>query len=180
MTQGCETTGSADGIAQESCHWSQLCEHRDTEVRKTVNRAGVRIHVRQCMRCGRSLGQVKRIGIAAPFDQELLDLVVAEYTAFHESRVRRWQEEEAARLNQREERRRRRQREYEQYLSGPVWRRKRALVMRRCDGVCEACGVEEATQVHHVAYPENFGEEPLWDLRGVCRSCHRLIHGRAG
>jgi 5-methylcytosine-specific restriction endonuclease McrA len=77
----------------------------------------------------------------------------------------------------RERERQQRRSDYYQYIQGSVWRRKRALALRRCHGVCESCGEAPATQVHHTAYPEDFGDEPLWDLRGVCRRCHELIHG---
>jgi 5-methylcytosine-specific restriction endonuclease McrA len=103
--------------------------------------------------------------------------VQQEYQAWVDARARRYQMQMNERVIAREREREQRRSDYYQYIQGSVWRRKRALVLRRCHGVCESCGEAPATQVHHTVYPENFGDEPLWDLRGVCRPCHELIHG---
>jgi hypothetical protein len=83
---------------------------------------------------------------------------------------------EAAIAHQRGERSRAWWHAYDAYLKSPNWQRKRQLVMKRCGGVCESCGELPADHVHHLVYPETFGEEPLWTLRGVCVPCHRIIH----
>ena len=158
-------------------HWSWECSHEQCEVRSKVNAAGVLTHVRQCMRCGRSLGAVKRVGDAPAFDVELRDRVEQDYRSWSDARARRYQMQMNERVIARERERQQRRSDYYQYIQGSVWRRKRALALRRCHGVCESCGEAPATQVHHTAYPEDFGDEPLWDLRGVCRRCHELIHG---
>ena len=63
------------------------------------------------------------------------------------------------------------------YLRSPAWRRRKATVLARCDWQCEArlegC-TGTATQVHHTSY-EHYGNEPLWDLRGVCDACHAVL-----
>ena len=63
---------------------------------------------------------------------------------------------------------------YRTYLLSDAWKAKRALVMRRCDGTCEGCGVAEATDVHHLHYRHLFNEL-LFELVGLCRKCHDRI-----
>jgi 5-methylcytosine-specific restriction endonuclease McrA len=65
---------------------------------------------------------------------------------------------------------------YHRYLRSSVWQVKRQLVLDRCGGFCESCGQYDAEHVHHLKYPETFGLEPLWDLRAVCKPCHKIIH----
>lgn len=63
---------------------------------------------------------------------------------------------------------------YTAYLTSPEWTAKRALVLKRCGGVCEGCGVSPATEVHHHHYDHLF-EEFLFELVGLCHSCHERI-----
>ena len=65
---------------------------------------------------------------------------------------------------------------YNGYLESDVWKAKRRLVLLRENGVCEACREEKATVVHHETYA-NVGQEPLFELRAVCDSCHEALHG---
>lgn len=64
---------------------------------------------------------------------------------------------------------------YHHYLQSPVWKRKHDSVLSRAGGMCEACGYEHATQVHHLTYT-NVGKEPLFDLVAVCEECHDVLH----
>lgn len=63
---------------------------------------------------------------------------------------------------------------YEVYLATPVWKARRAKVMARAGGLCEACADAPATEVHHTTY-QHLGNEPLWELRAVCEPCHERI-----
>jgi hypothetical protein len=63
---------------------------------------------------------------------------------------------------------------YEDYLQTPKWRRKSKAVIKR-DRICKACETRPAVQAHHLTY-ERAGDEPLFDLVGVCRECHRKLH----
>lgn len=69
---------------------------------------------------------------------------------------------------------------YTEYLQSTEWAKRRAKVLRRANGVCEACG-EPTTRfhVHHKTYA-NLGHEPLWDLAAVCVPCHESIHPHMG
>lgn len=63
---------------------------------------------------------------------------------------------------------------YVAYLASPEWKAKRALVLKRCGGMCEGCGVKPATEVHHWTY-EHLFDELLFELLGLCHGCHERI-----
>lgn len=63
---------------------------------------------------------------------------------------------------------------YTTYLTSPEWAAKRELVLKRCGGVCEGCGVSPATEVHHRHYDHLFNEF-LFELSGLCHGCHERI-----
>ena len=65
---------------------------------------------------------------------------------------------------------------YSVYLSSLIWQRRRQAVMRRARGICEACQVASATEVHHLTYA-HVGREPLFELVAVCTKCHEQITG---
>jgi len=71
------------------------------------------------------------------------------------------------------------QRWYCEYIQSDTWKRRRAAVFNRAGDICEACGFEPADEVHHTTY-RNVGREPLYELRAVCKNCHRIIHDREG
>ena len=64
---------------------------------------------------------------------------------------------------------------YNSYLESPEWAKRRMLVFRRANGMCEGCGERRAVQVHHTTY-EHVGHEPLFELRAICMVCHGLLH----
>lgn len=66
---------------------------------------------------------------------------------------------------------------YEKYLQSPEWAEKRRFVFLRCNWQCEGCLIGQATEVHHRSY-KNFGNEFLFELRGLCKTCHDRFHGR--
>lgn len=156
-----------------STHWSRTCTH-DFVVRLRRYESGTVCARRQCRKCGRGSGQpVSKVGVTEWWDTALEERVSADFDAAVE--------EYRNRLNQSRQRLFGLQSEqwwraYNEYLNGPVWQAKRRLVFRRANGTCEACGERAASEVHHLVYPKTFGLEPLWDLRAVCRPCHRIIH----
>lgn len=68
---------------------------------------------------------------------------------------------------------------YEEYLDSELWRRKKWQAMGRDLGKCRDCG-QDATEVHHLRYPEVYGQEILDDLVSLCRGCHQLRHRGLG
>lgn len=65
--------------------------------------------------------------------------------------------------------------QYEAYLQTDAWRAKRAVALKRANGICEGCGTRPATQVHHLSYL-HLGDEFLWELKAVCAVCHAKCH----
>jgi hypothetical protein len=63
---------------------------------------------------------------------------------------------------------------YNAYLTSPPWKAKSRAVILRARGVCEGCGVNPATEAHHLNYDHVFAE-PLFDLVAVCHPCHEAI-----
>jgi hypothetical protein len=63
---------------------------------------------------------------------------------------------------------------YNEYLESPEWQERRAAVLARAKYVCEACGIERATEVHHPTYAHVFNE-PLFELRAICHDCHETL-----
>jgi hypothetical protein len=67
------------------------------------------------------------------------------------------------------------QKEYDDYLSSPIWKDKRAKVLSRANGKCEGCLEATATEVHHLTY-KNIYKEFLFELVAVCNECHKRLH----
>lgn len=65
---------------------------------------------------------------------------------------------------------------YDAYIRSERWAEKRAMILKRCGHKCEGCGMNPATQVHHLTY-EHLGDELLFELVGLCRDCHERVHG---
>lgn len=63
----------------------------------------------------------------------------------------------------------------EVYLKSDAWKRKRFVVLRRDNWRCVYCEAP-ATQVHHMRYARNIGNEPIEWLVSICNSCHESIH----
>jgi hypothetical protein len=61
--------------------------------------------------------------------------------------------------------------EYQRYLASREWALKREAVKKRCNNICERCGVNPVKQVHHLTYIRLY-KEKLEDLQGICKECH--------
>lgn len=146
------------------------CDNWVHAYRKQKN--GITVVVRQCVVCGRSIGNVKK-------DQ--FDL--SKLPEFDQSKVVAWSRKWDAWRN--EERRLfdLKQNEwfvaYNQYLNSDHWRKLRQIVLAR-DPVCQHCFINRSQQVHHVSYEgyKKFGFSFATECAGLCASCHDLIHGR--
>lgn len=99
------------------------------------------------------------------FTPALLLIIVAVYFASLVSK----------RAASRERRNRRRDYYRNVYLKSDAWKRKRFVVMRRDNWRCVYCGAP-ATQVHHLRYARNIGNEPIKWLVSVCDPCHNGFH----
>lgn len=70
---------------------------------------------------------------------------------------------------------------YQEYLASEEWKQKRALVLERDKHRCRRCGAKgygTILHVHHMWYPQNWGEESIDDLITLCDSCHKEVHER--
>ena len=65
--------------------------------------------------------------------------------------------------------------QYHEYRLTQKWKEKRLIVLERDNNLCQGCRKNKATEVHHLTY-EHIGNEMLFELVSVCRSCHNLIH----
>lgn len=63
---------------------------------------------------------------------------------------------------------------YSAYLNSPAWAEKRLKVFKRANWLCEGCGEERATEVHHLTY-DHVEHEFLFELVALCHGCHDRI-----
>jgi len=68
---------------------------------------------------------------------------------------------------------------YNEYLGTSAWSGRRALVLKRANGICEGRMKARATQVHHKTY-QHVTNEFLWELVAICDDCHERFHEEAG
>lgn len=144
------------------------CDCLFTTLRKRTIANGSIQFVRQCLTCGRSVGNPERktpelAAVATPWDQAILDKYEARRSSSSEEIKKKY--DRAAFF-----------RSYDQYLASPEWLEKRGLVLRRANSQCEGCGVQPAEEVHHLTY-EHVGNEFLFELVALCHCCHERIHG---
>jgi hypothetical protein len=149
------------------------CKHSETEVRR-VKLSNGHCQVRDCCTsCGSAIGTAKRQNDKAWVTQ--LPWADAELVDSYE--IKRAVEKEALILQLARKQyaeRGRFTKAYEEYLTSDAWKAKRVLVLKRCGGLCEGCGVARATEVHHTTY-EHLYNEFLFELLGLCHSCHDRI-----
>lgn len=70
---------------------------------------------------------------------------------------------------------------YQEYLRTPVWKDKREKRLIVDDNKCYICRSGSELDVHHVNYPERWGDESVFDdLITLCRKCHYRIHEQMG
>lgn len=161
------------------------CSHRHQDIRALKCSNGAIQYVYQCLDCGERVGQsaIKKADVIRlrgplefilPFD----DL------ARQQAQDRKREMWRAAADAKRRDIARQRAKEdaqfaawYAEYLNSSEWKRKRAKVMQRAGGICEGCMEARATDVHHLTY-KHVGDELLFELAALCRSCHDRAHGR--
>lgn len=148
----------------------QTCPHASTTLTYIIPEGrNYRHYHRQCLDCGKATTQFlkkdtldpKEMEAATPFDRDL--------------QQRAWQEVEAKRQQERDSLRQVQSKEwwawYNVYLNSDKWKEKARRVRERDGGICQACCIRQATQVHHKTY-EHVGDEPLFDLVSICDKCH--------
>lgn len=162
------------------------CNHESRQLRWRKIESGLntyRMFVYQCQACG-----VASTPIAAKsltYGQKH----GAETTEFDAGLRQRWIEEQNAKrqleIDERQAERERswveRQEFYHDYInSSPEWKERARLCIKLAPGgVCQGCGKRPPTQAHHLTY-KHLGAEFLWELKAVCRDCHKRVHGIEG
>jgi len=66
--------------------------------------------------------------------------------------------------------------DYDKYLASKAWKQKRKEMLAMYPQ-CAVCGATKRLEVHHLTYA-HLGNEPLEDLKVICKSCHKQEHGR--
>lgn len=123
----------------------------------------------QCTSCGHLVGGAVAHAKAEPNTPEMDEGLVRRGIEERESLWRRLEEERAARDREWHER-------HQAHLASPKWWSLRERVMERDGGICQGCGAEGASEVHHLTY-DHMDDELLFELVAVCRQCHSRVHG---
>lgn len=141
-------------------------------VRKRLIASAVNVHV-QCDDCGRTVAVLSR---AAVYNWQDLTEYQPEISIRHDEAQRAAIKPFEQIIAERKAGEAQRRSEYAEWLrAAPEWHDIRKLVLKRAQGVCEACLMAPAGHVHHRTY--DFGiMPPAWHLKAVCRDCHGRIH----
>lgn len=146
------------------------CSHERTELRSRKIAGGGIQRVYQCLRCGEPS--------SSPISREkALELCGGkEPLPFDDVLKQTWEQSRALGTEKiLEEHKEKFWQGYDSYLSSDKWKLKREAVINRANGICEGCGKESASEVHHLSY-EHVGDEFLFELVAICAVCHERIH----
>jgi len=166
-------------IAQHNRHWSADCNHGLAVVTRyhlidsiTQKRNYRFYHVWvQCMRCGMKLAVMKKADI-----KETAKLPEFNYALREKVQNDRFESTlRAPRMSEYYEEGESYKDRYLRYMNSPAWAKKRGMVLKRANHVCEGCASDVAVQVHHLTYAR-IEKEMLFDLVALCRRCHERIH----
>jgi hypothetical protein len=140
------------------------CRHEHSRlVRKTIANGTTQFR-NQCTRCGDLFGSPLKHELAPPGTPQV-DLGLEEH---RRCEIRQACIRAIQRHNEWH-------RWYDSYLTSDKWLAKRELVFAQSGGVCEGCQERRADQVHHLTY-KNVGDELLYQLVAVCKTCHERLH----
>lgn len=161
-------------------HGLVRCQHKDALPVLILTAAGARAVREQCTACGKLDTAPLRLAdhpAAPPVDHGRADAWLAARKEAGESAQaaaqKRYAMRQAAKVDESAEW----FSQYDQYLGSDAWAAKRAMVLRRDQGRCQAVlpGCQrQADQVHHLGYAFHraFNDTPLWLLVSICASCH--------
>lgn len=130
---------------------------------------GVKIYRMQCTRCNEIIGN----SLKHTPDLEFLAIPESptRYSEIYEMKrqakegiIERWRSRKDGQWWQR----------YNAYLNSPAWAEKRLKVFKRANWICEGCGDNRATEVHHLTY-DHVEHEFLFELVALCHDCHDRI-----
>ncbi|MGI8403947.1 MAG: hypothetical protein ACR2OE_04130 [Thermomicrobiales bacterium] len=151
------------------------CDHALTEMRRRVYANGTDHVGIQCLTCGTQVSSVKKSSLSSD-DLDSLEWWDDGLSQDYWESVQ--QEQKANYQASLAERRQ----AHQEYLESPEWTAKRRKRLDLDGNLCQAKldGCQRwASQVHHLNY-RFWGNEPMWDLQSVCRSCHEQISAMEG
>jgi hypothetical protein len=146
------------------------CNHPKVEIRLKGPH-----YARQCIRCGSIVGQwishdkVLKKDTIKPFDENLRDNYLATVRELRAALLECQRDTQKQDFNT----------WYQEYLKSNEWSDKRSRVLSRCGYICEGCGKNRASIVHHLSYV-NVGHDFLFELVGLCQDCHSTLHNKEG
>ena len=145
------------------------CTHRNIQLVRFKNAAGIWMYQHQCQICGESTSDF--LAYASLSDEQRKCRLRNEdlRTQFCKQRAELW-------AKWRRGKNQAWWTWYAEYLESQVWKERREAVLQRAGGWCEACRYARAVMAHHLTY-KRAGREPLFDLVAVCEDCHRELHG---
>lgn len=147
------------------------CNHPKKEIRFRLAKNDTKMYKSQCIRCGELLsewiphGQISNPESIQPIDDLLPEIYQDSVNVLEKALQERIRMSNKDLFDE----------WYVEYLKSPQWQDIRQRVFERCCGICEGCEKNMATEVHHLTY-DNVGNELLFELVGVCKSCHDRIH----
>jgi len=156
----------------------EACAHPKTCIIRFVNAGGATMHQLVCRDCGQGSTkwlkreEAERIGITTDFCRDRAQGLSNQYQRWRKERLDAIANEAADRSAPS------RDMEYSEYLASDIWQRKRSLILRRANYVCEGCLSRPATVVHHLTYNHKFNEF-AFELVAICEPCHNRIHGKS-
>lgn len=156
------------------------CDHKGKiEYRQRVLRDGSLTVWRQCSHCGEGFGAAKKSAFTSSAIQSLSTYDECLKSERYQELRRKIAKVHETLLSHQRASQENKDGEwwdwYGAYLLSPEWKKKRALVLRRAGGICEGCGINQPSQIHHLTY-KHVGNEFLFELVAVCNFCHDRLH----
>jgi 5-methylcytosine-specific restriction endonuclease McrA len=64
---------------------------------------------------------------------------------------------------------------YRNYIQSEEWKKKAEIKKEKVGYKCEECKTDKYLETHHLTYKRLYNE-PLEDLKVLCRNCHQKVH----
>lgn len=166
------------------CKKLEDCDHKSKKLRTfTASNKSLSFRI-QCLRCGETVEKIKKINLPRNVCIDLLEEFDSNLRLSFLKPIWNLRDKLNKKAIERYDLLKRdalfklqnaRKEKYQSYLNSPEWFSLRLKVLGRCNYMCEACRSKPAEHVHHLTY-EHIYNEFLWELVGVCNSCHKRVH----
>lgn len=148
------------------------CTCEKSAIREWTIAGGGKAFYRQCLGCGRRLGNAIKRDLLPHYPVPPADLELQQIYQH------KWDEWRSDLMQKDRQARDAWWEKYTAYLNTEEWQRKRDLVLDRDGHLCQGCLKKRATVVHHLTYAHAFNEL-LFELMSLCRDCHDACHDEA-